>query len=240
LKFDGLPDVIAYQAFKNCDRILFGLKKSYRNKVEDLLPIKKTRTMDTPIVIPWNTYHKKKREAKWRNWLHEYVYVDFRDESSALKRFQCFQYFCTYGLIPFVNAHKYNFNVQYNIANELANLLYYGEDTFCRSQPFYREQNQRAKIDLDYDYYIFRGIPDSHWEVFWDKWQWMTDFYDENFRNRYFISNFVYDRLNLETSEAVQVLTRELEEDEDGDDYFHSVEQASEAIGQGKDKNSLY
>jgi hypothetical protein len=198
--------------------------------------------MDSPVVITWTAYHKKKREVKWREWLHEYVYADFRDDTSVLKRFQCFQYFCNAGLIPFVNSHKYTFNVNYDLANELANHLYYGRDVFDRLQPFFREQNIRAKHDLDYDYYISRGIPDSDWEAFWDRWQWMTDFYDDNFRNRFFLSKFVYDRLNLEVSQATEILTRELEEDEENDDYMpHTIEQqASEAIGQGKDKNSLY
>jgi hypothetical protein len=196
--------------------------------------------MDTPSTISWSPYYKKTREAKWRKWLHEYVYVDFRDDSSVLKRFQCFQYFCNAGLIPFVKAHKYSFNENYDLANELANLLYTGKDEFERSQPFFREQNIRAKMDLDYDNYILRGIPDSEWEGFWNRWQWMSDFYDENYRNRLLISKFVYDRLNLDISRATELLTREIEEDESSDDYSQHVDQASEAIGHGKDKNSLY
>jgi hypothetical protein len=197
--------------------------------------------MDTPVVVPWTAYHKKKREAKWREWLHEYVYADYRNESSAMKRFQCFQYFCSKGLVPFVNAHGYNFNPNYNLANELANQLYFKEDVYQRIQPFFREQNIRAKMDLDYDYYISRGIPDTDWEAFWNQWQWMSDFYDDNFRNRFILSKFVYDRLNLEVSEATEILTRELEEEENAEEHMpQPVEQASEAIGQGKDKNSLY
>jgi hypothetical protein len=68
----------------------------------------------------------------------------------------------------------------------------------------------------------------------------MTDFYDENYRNRLLIAKFVYDRLNLEISRATEVLTREIEQDESSDDYSQHVDQASEAIGHGKDKNSLY
>jgi len=196
--------------------------------------------MDTPSTISWSPYYKKTREANWRKWLHEYVYVDFRDDSSVLKRFQCFQYFCNAGLIPFVNAHKYTFNENYDLANELANLLYAGKDEFERSQPFFREQNIRAKMDLDYDNYTLRGIPESEWEGFWNRWQWMSDFYDENYRNRLLISKFVYDRLNLDISRATELLTREIEQDESADDYSQHVDQASEAIGHGKDKNSLY
>lgn len=198
--------------------------------------------MDSPVVIPWTSYHKRKRETKWRDWLHEYVYVDYRDEASVLKRFQCFQYFCNAGLIPFVKAHKYTFNINYDLPNELANHMYHGHDVFHRRQPFYREQNTRAKMDLDYDFYISRGISDSAWEAFWHRWQWMTDFYDEKYRNRFFLSKFVYDRLNLDTSDATLILTKELETEEENDDYIpHANElQASEAIGQGKDKNSLY
>jgi hypothetical protein len=196
--------------------------------------------MDTPSTISWSPYYKKTREANWRKWLHEYVYADFRDDSSVLKRFQCFQYFCNAGLIPFVNAHKYTFNENYDLANELANLLYAGKDEFERSQPFFREQNIRAKMDLDYDNYTLRGIPESEWEGFWNRWQWMSDFYDENYRNRLLISKFVYDRLNLDISRATELLTREIEQDESADDYSQHVDQASEAIGHGKDKNSLY
>lgn len=196
--------------------------------------------MDSPVIIPWNKYYKSQREKKWRDWLHEYVYIDTRSDSSIVKRFESFQYFCREGLIPFVQAHKYNLNPNYNIENELANLLYHGKDAFERQQPFYRPASDRFKMDLDYDYYILRGIPDSDWEAFWKDWQWMTDFYDENFRNRMVIPGFVYARLNLETSEATTILTDELDEVEDGDDWVQQTEQASDAIGQGKDKNSLY
>lgn len=196
--------------------------------------------MDSPITIPWSSYYKKKREEKWFRWINEYVFLDYRDDSSSMKRFQSFECFCNEGLIPFVNNHKYNFNPNYDLVNELANLLYKGTDEFQRCQPFFREQNIRAKQDLDYDYYILRGIPTEDWDAFWDEWKWMTDFHDENFRNQYFISKFVYDRLHLDISEATEVLTREIEGDEAADDYYQHSDQASEAIGHGKDKNSLY
>jgi hypothetical protein len=196
--------------------------------------------MEYPLVNSWIRYSKKDREANWSRWLHTYVYTDFRDDTSVLKRFQCFQYFCSAGLIPFVEAHKYQFNSQYNLANELANLLFKGDDGFSRCQPFYRVQNARSKIDLDYDNYILKGIPECEWEAFWSRWQWMSDFYDENYRNRCIIPKFVYERLNLEISEATEILSREIEEDEDADDYLPVNDHASDAIGQGKDRNSLY
>ena len=242
LKLEGLPLVIACQAFKNCDRILLGLKKNHNNLLEKSPFVWIQTQMDSPSISlsPWISYNKKKRDVKWKTWLHEYVYSDFRDDTSVLKRFQCFQYFCSAGLIPFVEAPKYNFNVNCNIANELANLLFRGEDFFQRSQPFYRIQSLRAKMDLDYDYYISRGIPDCDWEAFWKEWQWMSDFYDENYRNRFLISKFVYERLSLEISDATEILTREIEGEEDYDDYNPINEHASDAIGQGKDRNSLY
>ena len=196
--------------------------------------------MDSPVVVPWTQYYQKKRDAKWREWLHEYVYIDFRDEHSAVKRYQCLQYFCNEGLIPFVKAHKYSFHPNYNLANELANLLYFGKDTFERKQPFYRSIYTRLKMNVDYDYYSSRGISEEDWTSFWNDWQWMTDFYDENFRNRFWIPSFVYNRLHLEISAATEIVTAEFEEDEDGEDWVQTTEQASDAIGSGKDKNSLY
>lgn len=196
--------------------------------------------MDSPVVIPWINYHKKKREADWKTWINEYVYADFRDDTSVMKRFQCCKYFCEEGLIPFVNAHKYVFNPNHDLPNELANVLYRGKDPYGLLQPFFRDINTRLKMDVDYDYYTTRGIPDEDWNHFWNDWQWMTDFYDEKFRNRFLIPKFVYDRLQLDVSEATARLTAELEGDEDSDDYSAYVDQASEAIGQGKDKNSLY
>lgn len=241
MKLVGFPDVIACQAFENCERILFGLKKFLEGSIEKLPTLGDSFiNMDSPIVIPWTAYHKRKRETKWRTWLNEYVYADNRLEDSVLKRFQCFQYFCKAGLIPFVNDHKYVFNPNYDLANELANYLYYGRDVFERIQPFYRKIGGRVKMNVDYDYYSTRGIPDEDWTLFWNDWQWMTDFYDENFRNRFLIPGFVYSRLYLEISEATRVVSEELEGDEDGEDYHSSIEQASDAIGQGKDKNSLY
>ena len=240
LKLERFPDVIACQAFVNCVRILYGLKK-FLDKLGEKSPSSDTNSnMDSPVTISWTAYYKKKRDEKWLTWLHEYVFLDFRNDSSSVKRFQSFQYFCNEGLIPFVNEHKYSLNPNYDLANELANFLYKGQDEFQRSQSFYREQNIKAKHDLDYDYYILRGIPNDSWDAFWDKWQWMTDFYDEKFRNRYLIPKFVYDRLHLEISGATEVLTREIEADEAADDYHQYVDQASEAIGHGKDKNSLY
>lgn len=240
LKFEGFPDAIACQAFKNCERILFEAKEIFPNSCRNKESTSSPLEMDSPMIVSWKGYYDKKREAKWREWLHEYVYIDFRDERSIVKRFQSIQYFCKEGLIPFVNGHKYAFNPNYDLANELANFLYHGKDGFNRQQHFYRSINARLKMNIDYDYYLTRGIPDEDWNLFWKDWQWMTDFYDENFRNRLCIPDFVYNRLNLESSRATEILSEELEEHEDSDDWAQQTEQASEAIGQGKDKNSLY
>ena len=198
--------------------------------------------MDAHSVILVKPYDKKKREANWKTWLNEYVYADFRDETSVMKRYQSYQYFCKEGLIPFVTAHKYVLNPNYDLPNELANLLYNGngKDPCCRVQPFFREINNRLKMDIDFDYYTSRGIPDEDWNIFWNEWKWMTDFYDEKFRNRLLLPKFVYDRLNLDSSEATFKLSEELDEYDDSDEYSSHVDQASDAIGQGKDKNSLY
>ena len=71
----------------------------------------------------------------------------------------------------------------------------------------------------------------------------MSDFYDDNFRNRFPIHILVYNRLDLEHSEAVEKFNKQLEEEEENEEEHYipnNIEQASEAIGQGKDKNSLY
>jgi len=236
-----LPDVIACQAFKNCERILIGLKKNFQVCLEDYIHLRIFLSMDSPVVIPWKTYYKSQRETKWRDWLNKYVYIDVRTEDYIVKRFQSFQYFCKEGLIPFVESHGYNFNMNYHLANELENVLYHGNDVFNRQQPFYRPQSDRYKMDLDFDYYLLKGISDSDWERFWKDWHWMTDFHEDNFRNRLMIPIFVYQRLNLEISRMTNILTDELEEIEDSEDWGQQqTEQASDAIGQGKDKNSLY
>lgn len=187
----------------------------------------------------WQNYYAHKKELEWRKWLHTLVYIDFRDETSVVKRFECFQYFIQYGLVPFVKSHKYIFRPGIHLANELANRLYKKSKDF-REQPFYRIIQGKQTKTFDYDHYITVGIPKEDWEFFWKDWEWMTDFMDENYKNQYLIPEFVYNRLDLEHSEVTDILTQELEDDDDFEEHYIVPEQASEAIGQGKDRNSLY
>jgi hypothetical protein len=196
--------------------------------------------MNPSGTVLWKTYYNNKKELKWREWLHTLVYIDFRDDSSVVKRFQSFQYFINEGLIPFVKAHGYIFQANIHLANDLANILYNeNRQDFCR-QPFSRERHGKNINDLDLDYYLNFGISKDDWDTFWHDWQWMTDFYDDNFRNRLLLPSFVYNRLDLENSPVTDKITRELEEEDEYDDMYIPAEQASEAIGQGKDRNSLY
>ncbi len=189
----------------------------------------------------WSNYHKQKKEAPWRKWLDEYVYIDVRNPRSVVKRFECFQYFCRHGLIPFVKRHGYNFDTKRNLANDIANYIFQDMKQDFILQEYRRYLSAKDENDIDYDYYCLKGIPVNDWDAFWNEWQWMSDFYDEKFRNRYSIPYIVYNRLDLEHSSITQKINQELDEAEDEDDYIHPTnEQASEAIGQGKDKNSLY
>jgi hypothetical protein len=194
-------------------------------------------SLETPL---WRNYYNNKKELAWRKWLHTLVYIDFRDDSSVVKRYQAFQYFIKEGLIPFVTSHKYVFHTGIDLANDLANLLYLKPPTdFCR-QSFERNVYGRTNRSIDLDYYQSFGIPKEDWDIFWKDWQWMTDFMDENFRNQYLMHDFVYNRLDLENSEVTEKITRELEEEDDFEEHYIVPEHASEAIGQGKDRNSLY
>ena len=196
--------------------------------------------MNPTTNVSWKSYYNTKKELKWREWLHTLVYIDFRDDSSVVKRFQSFQYFINKGLIPFVKAHGYTFQPGVDLANDLANILYDENHKDFHRQSFSRERYGKYANDLDLDHYFNFGISKEDWDLFWDDWQWMTDFYDSNFRNRFLLPSFVYNRLDLENSDVTFRLTKELEEEEEYDDIFIPAEQASEAIGQGKDRNSLY
>ncbi len=186
------------------------------------------------------SYFKRKADTKWRQWLNEDVYIDIRKENSVAKRYEALLYFFQKGIVPFVKDHGYNLRLDVHLASEFANFLYQGLKDDFREQSFYRQDNVKYKMDIDYDYYTMRGIPEEDWTVFWETWQWMSDFYDEKFRNRYLLPNFIYSPLDLETSEVTEKITRELEEADELDEHLPIVEQASDAIGQGKDKNSLY
>jgi hypothetical protein len=139
-----------------------------------------------------------------------------------------------------VNSHNYIFHPGINLASDLANLLYLAPPTdFCQ-QSFQRYVYGKQNKTVDLDHYQTFGIPKEDWDLFWKDWQWMTDFMDENYKNQYRIPDFVYNRLDLEHSKATDKLTQELEEDDEFEEHFIAPEHASEAIGQGKDKNSLY
>ena len=194
--------------------------------------------MDPPSM---SSLFKRQKETKWRIWLHQYVYADIRDTNTIMKRYQCFQYFIKEGLAPFAKSHGYTITLHRNLENDLANYLYNDCKYDFLSQDFRRYYSNRDKIDIDYDYYVLKGIPEDDWILFWKSWEHMSDFTGRNYRNKYMIPIFLYNRLNLEVSETTEKITRELEEEEDQDDYNGPiVEQASEAIGQGKDRNSLY
>jgi hypothetical protein len=196
--------------------------------------------MSLPETFLWRNYFKQKKELPWRNWLNTLVYIDFRDDSSVVKRYQSFQYFIKKGLLPFVTSHKYAFRAEIDLANELANLLYLQPPTDFRRQSFQRNMYGRTNDILDLDHYQSLGIPKEDWDLFWKDWQWMTDFMDENFKNQYLVPDFVFHRLDLEHSEVTEKITRELEEEEDFEEHYFVPDQASDAIGQGKDRNSLY
>jgi hypothetical protein len=196
--------------------------------------------MSLPQPPSWQSYSKHKKELEWRKWLHTLVYIDFRDDTSVVKRFQSFQYFIKTGLIPFVKSHKYVFRAGIDLSNDLANYLYKQSTHDFRRQPYVRDMHGKANRNLDLDHYLMMGIPKEDWDFFWNDWKWMTDFMDDNEKNQYLMPEFVFNRLDLENSEVTDILTREIEEDEDYEEHYIVPEQASEAIGQGKDRNSLY
>lgn len=198
--------------------------------------------MEPSISDFWRSYHTQKKEAPWKTWLHEYVYADIRDASSYMKRYECFAYFCKEGLVPFVKSHGYIFSLDRNLANDIANFFFQNCKEDFVQQPFHRRFYKKIHDDIDFDHYITKGIPQEDWDLFWNQWMHMTDFYDDNFRNRYPIHILVYNRLDLEHSATTKKLTVILEDEEDQDEHYlpNQIEQASDAIGQGKDKNSLY
>ena len=188
-----------------------------------------------PQIPQFSSFVRRQEMTRWSNWLHKRVFVNEDDYRTVLPRYKAIEYFCNKGLIPFIQKHRYTFKDLESTGNDLADMLYNGYKSEWKGQQFQRRLH-RSDQDADYEYYLFEGIPQEDWDIFWTKWGKMTDFYDENHSNRYWLPYFVYVRLDLESSEATVRVDKEFEEFED--DQGQSYE-TSEPLYK-KDKNSLY
>lgn len=149
-------------------------------------------------------YHIIKSERKWREWLHEPVYFEHR----IVERYKAYRVFALTALVPFIKKRGYAWVNEEIIPNHLANYIY-------KKNEWIYQENARNE---DYDYYCIRRISQDHWDMFWDRWGYFVDFSDENLRNRFKISSFVWNRIDLIHSSATDDLEWEIGEDgaEDG------------------------
>jgi hypothetical protein len=165
-------------------------------------------------------YYTLLSETKWREWLHEPVYF----ENRIVERYKAYRVFIITGLIPFIKKRGYSWVNEEIMPNHLANYIYQ------KKEWLFQEEARHE----DYDYYIIRRITEDHWEAFWERWGYFVDFSDENLRNRFKMSSFVWNRLDLYKSHATDELEWELGEDGPEDGHI------TNDLTYVKDKHSLY
>jgi hypothetical protein len=165
-------------------------------------------------------FNKLLSERKWRTWLHEPV----KFEGGIVERYKAYRVFVITGLIPFIKKRGYSWVSEQDIPNHLANLIYYKKEWVFQDEARHE----------DYDYYIVRRIPQDDWDAFWERWGYFVDFSDENLRNRFKMSSFVWNRLDLYSSAATDAMEWELGEDGPDDTVVLND------LTYVKDRHSLY
>ena len=159
-------------------------------------------------------------ERKWRNWLHEPV----KFEGRIVERYKAYRVFALTALVPFIKKRGYSWVNEQEIPNHLANFIYYKKEWFFQDEA----RNE------DYDYYIIRRVTQDHWDAFWERWGYFVDFSDKNLRNRFGITSFVWNRLDLYSSVATEHMEWELGEDGPEDSVVIND------LTYVKDRHSLY
>jgi hypothetical protein len=165
-------------------------------------------------------FNRLQSERKWRDWLHDPVCFEGR----IVERYKAYRVFVITGLVPFIKKHGYSWRNELEIPNHLANYIYY------KNEWVFQEEARHE----DYDYYIIRRITQDHWDAFWDRWGYFVDFSDENLQNRFKMSSFVWNRIDLYSSVATNDM--EWEHGEDGPDDGLLINDLTFI----KDKHSLY
>jgi hypothetical protein len=165
-------------------------------------------------------FNRLQSERKWRDWLHDPVCFEGR----IVERYKAYRVFVITGLVPFIKKHGYSWRNELEIPNHLANYIYY------KNEWVFQEEARHE----DYDYYIIRRITQDHWDAFWYRWGYFVDFSDENLQNRFKMSSFVWNRLDLYSSVATNDM--EWEHGEDGPDDGLLINDLTFI----KDKHSLY
>lgn len=178
--------------------------------------------------------HKSQRLKNFDGWLQTNVFLDEFDYKTVMPRKEALQIFFFEGLRPFVEDHGYIFDLHPNLSH-LATFLFEGYRHDSVQQPFYRILN---KINIDYLYYEDLGISQGDWELFWRRWGRMTDFYDDNQKNQYWIPFFCYNRFNLQDSETTKKV--DLEYNQEFSDEEEGGGQLNENLAKVKDKKSMY
>ena len=180
-----------------------------------------------------HVYRRKQLEThQWTTWLNTVVYLNEHDFKSTMKRQEALTIFVKEGLVPFLESRGYVFSPQYHIVSHLATYLFKRYSRDFVKQPFERIYNH---VNVDLLHYEDSAVPPDDWDYFWKQWGLMTDFYDDQFRNRFWIPYFCYNRLDLLHSDATNKVDKELEEDYPEDDV-----QLNEDLVRVKDKKGMY
>ena len=183
-----------------------------------------------PIASPFYQFKTRQRK-EWDKFLNAYVYLNENDYRTTMPRLDALRIFCREGLLPFVKAHGYTWNRDYNCVNHLATMLF-------RKWPrdFIVQELSRSDFPTEFDFYIGEGIPQEDWDSFWNTWGTLTDFHEDSQRNRYFLPVFVFNRLDLEMSPASRRYEDLLFDNEDSQDEGT----LNESLVYVKDKKSMY
>lgn len=176
---------------------------------------------------------KTNRQKQWDKFLNQTIFLDERQYDSTMKRLDALRIFCREGLLPFIKSHGYQWDTRHNCVNHLATMLFNEWPSDFVVQPLIRDTK---KMITDFDYYCERGIPQEDWDWFWDKWGYLTDFYDDRQKNRYQIPSFVFHRLDLYNSQATEEYERDVFEDDDSQEEGT----LNENLVYVKDKKSMY
>lgn len=185
-----------------------------------------------PISSPFYKF-KTRQQKDWHKFLDTYVYLNEDDYRTAMTRLEALRIFCREGLLPFVKAHGYTWNRDYNCVNHLATMLFRKWPRDFVVQEIYRNQSP-----TDYDYFTSEGIPQEDWDIFWIEWGKMTDFYEDAQRNQWLIPSFVFNRLDLEMSPATARFESHLMDDDDSQEEGAGT--LNESLVYVKDKKSMY
>jgi hypothetical protein len=152
-------------------------------------------------------------EDTWNYWINEPIYMD-DGVTNILKRKQAIYFFCTEGLIPFIESAGFRMIYDQKELTRVLLRLLYMLSVGNKVKPIRLCERPREEL---YEYYC-HWLDTRDWEGFWSKWGCLQDFQPDRFGYclRTTLSEFVWTWLDLDYSPGFEELLKELE----AADYF--------------------